>query len=138
MNGQDDPNVPAVIEVENAFPGQTGFVTITLSNEGTINGNAYLTIKNLGCAENDVLEPEESGENPDPNVVELCDYIKVTIGNETKTLPGWVSYGEVNLGTIAGGGSMNVEIRWEIDENAGVGIMTDSCTFDIEFALKQA
>jgi len=133
VNGKDDPNVPVLIEAKNVVPGQGDSVEVTLENAGTLDGEAYLHIKNLVCYENDVIEPEVDDE---PGKVELCDAILVTIGGVTRTLPQWVNQ-TVSLGDLAGNSSMPVTISWEIDENAGPNIMTDKCTFEIEFSLEQ-
>ena len=135
VNGADDPNVSVLIKEGNVFPGQTGSVTVTLENAGTLAGKAYLHIKNLDCNENDVIEPEV-GDNDIDEKVELCDAIKVKIGDVEKTLPEWVDQ-TVSLGDLAGNDSMTVTIFWEIDKYAGPNIMTDKCTFDIEFSLEQ-
>ena len=133
VNDADDPKVPVLIEAGNVFPGQTDSVTVTLKNAGTLEGKAYLKIMNLNCVENGVIEPEVGDE---PGKVELCDAIKVTIGGVTKTLPEWVGQ-TVSLGDLAGNDSMTVIISWEIDKYAGPNIMTDKCTFNIEFSLEQ-
>ena len=137
VNGMDDPYVPVLINGENVVPGQDGTIVVKLANEGTLDGTAYLHFMNLECDENKVIEPEVPGEDENPSVVELCGnvYIQINDGDPV-TLTDLICQ-KVGLGSLAGGESMYVTISWEIDEDAGVGIMTDSCSFDIEFGLEQ-
>lgn len=133
VNGADDP-IGAVIEVKDVVPGDEGSVNVKLKNVGSLDGEAYLHIKNLVDDENGVYEPEEPDDGTEG---ELSGVITIKInGNEVGKLDE-IECQKIKLGELEASQEMDVTISYKVDDQAGNNIMSDKCTFDIEFGLEQ-
>jgi len=136
VDGKDDPEVSAYFNVSNAKPGDTGQVVITLSNAGTLDGNAYLVIQNVADSPGETPEPE-----PTPDEGELSEHLIITIdwgaGSVTDELCDLAGT-NFDIGTLGAGDSKDIIISYEIPSNVGNVIQGDSVSFDILFGLNQA
>ncbi|MFW6436950.1 MAG: TasA family protein [Halococcoides sp.] len=134
-NGQST----TVLNVSNAKPGDSGTETITLSNEGTIDG--YVDV-NLSEAAND------EGANPEPEPDtgvdgDLGDELEVSlVANGTTVANGTANdiFDGRSVDTdakIPAGEEAELTLEWEIPKDTGNKIMGDSVTADATIQLDQ-
>ncbi|MEZ3117346.1 TasA family protein [Halobaculum sp. MBLA0147] len=131
------------LSVTKARPGQSGTGTRTLKNVGSINGFLNLNVRSVSSDENGLAEPEKQAGDSSKGSGELGEHLNLTLGfggdefatgsapemenvqfNPNKSLPGNNSTEEFEIG-------------WEIDENAGNEVQTDSVSIDFTFELLQ-
>lgn len=137
--------------ISEVVPGDSGEVAIALSNVGTIDGTATIHIIGTADDDNGITEPEDmvdgSLDSSDGTPGgDLCDNLLITItadldGDgtyETPVVEGYRSAVECttyDIGTLSGGGTINVKISWSVASTVDNIIQSDTCAFDIEFGL---
>jgi predicted ribosomally synthesized peptide with SipW-like signal peptide len=137
VDGKEDPDVPVYFELKDVKPGDSDSVEIVLSNEGSIDGVAYLTFTDVMDDPGTTPEPEDL---PDEGELSENLYIEVYAG-EVLVAEGYLSdlaESPIKLGSLTAGDSITVTIKWSIDSEVGNEIMGDVVTFDMLFSLEQA
>ena len=138
VDGADD-SLPVYFSVSNVKPTDSDSKTIKLKNDGTIQGKAYIHIKNVANVEG--ANPEPETDKVDPG--DLGQYLQIQIKYDGVIKVAWTSIDSLNsvkneLGILGGGAEKDAEILWKIEGTVGNDIMGDIVTFDIEFILEQA
>jgi len=147
INGEN-PWVTAPVSLQNVKPGDYGVITMTLKNDGTIEGSLTVDFKNLVDAPGSTPEAERTpdngelsskmdiklwvdangdGDDLDEGDVELY-YGKLI--NYFSYAPQWIA--GLDSGEIA-----YLSLSYYISTDVGNEIQGDICTFDIEFVLEQ-
>lgn len=149
VDGDDDD--VKILDVSDAAPGDSGSGSLTLENEGSIDGLLQISIDSVTGAENDVNDAEADSEDEDGSVEspgstsELLDVLELTIivGGTTEfddTLSD-LSTGDLYTATqpsLDSGSTTSFELNWEVPESAGNEIQSDSASVDATFTLTQA
>jgi hypothetical protein len=139
----ENPWVSTVFEVDEVWPGDSGNVTLNLTNIGDP-GTLQLHLLNLVDYPGITPEPE-----PTPDSGELSQKLDILIWWDDNYNTVWDSgetiIAEDALYNIAGViydlGSLNnaetkyLGIAWSVDSAVGNEIMGDRCSFDIQFGL---
>ncbi len=143
VDGNDDPNVPAYFSESNIKPGDSGGVTISVANAGTIDGSLSIMIANVSNDPGATTEPE-----PTPDNGELGSYLELRISydsdgdgicdtiiaeNTIDSLENQV----LDAGSLAAGQSKTICIDWRLPNTVGNDVQDDSVTFNIVFSLSQ-
>jgi predicted ribosomally synthesized peptide with SipW-like signal peptide len=154
VDGEDDPII-AYFDTEDCVkPGDSGEVTITLSNVGCVDGLLDLHITITESDENIAVEPElnagdvedDLGNNMDGELAANMD-MKITADLDGDgTFETVVAEGKVSeiactnyvYGALDAEDSIELKIEWWVESTVGNLIMTDTLMFDIEFSLDQA
>lgn len=142
-----------VFEVEEVWPGDSGNVTLNLTNIGDL-GTLSMNVTNLLDSEKGCNEPESLADStcgdPGEGEGELSKKLDMLIwwddnNNGLYEPPGETLIAADTLYNIAGvtynlGPLDNTEIKylgiaWAVDSTVGNEIMGDECTFDIQFGL---
>ena len=145
-------------------PCQTGFITITLTNDGTNPMDVWKMITTVSCAENGTVEPEQDWYDANPgeltnnqkndiDTVIIYDmWIEVggdplvcepgsgdlMIVNETAVLHiDDIDEFYIYLGTIASGNSITIVQSYHMDANTENWAQSDKMTFTMEFFAQQ-
>ncbi|RLI40290.1 hypothetical protein DRO69_13110, partial [Candidatus Bathyarchaeota archaeon] len=139
VDGQDDPG--AYFTVEDVKPGDSDSVTITLSNVGSVTGEAYIHIVLVTDDENGLTEPEQELDD-DETDGELDENLDITITVDeqqiaTGKLADIVCHNYL-IDELAGETSIDVTISWSVSSDVGNIIQSDKCVFNIVFSLEQA
>jgi len=142
----ENPWTSTKITVSNMAPGADGVATMTLTNEGTIDGTLTVDLKNLSDTEGENPEPEinttEPGDlsaNMDIALWVDANHDGVQDGGETVLYSGKLNAeaGPYSVGTLAASATTYVSLNYSIDSGVGNDIQGDISTFDIEFNLTQ-
>lgn len=138
----EDWDGTAEIVVDDTFPGDTGSVSGTVENAGTIDGRTLeFTVSGVADIENDLIDPEAEANDGSSVTGELCAYVDVQIDYAGSTVYGPGPISNVGTQTLAGGLAAgewhSYTISYEVDSEAGNDIMTDICQFDMQFILTQ-
>ena len=153
VDGEDDPISAYFDTIECVKPGDSGEVTIELTNVGCVDGMLDLMITITESDENIAVEPELNVGDLEDDLGDLFDgelaanlEMRITAdldGDtvfETLVAEGALSVIEaINYvyGALDAGASMDLKIEWWVDSTVGNMIMTDTLRFDIEFSLDQ-
>lgn len=128
-------------------PGDSGVATMTLKNEGNIDGTLTVDLTNLVDDPGTTPEPEPTPDNGELSAnMDIVlwvdadgDGVKDT--GETELYSGKLneySGGPYTVGTLAGGATTYVSLSYSINgAEVGNEIQGDISTFDIEFNLEQ-
>lgn len=154
VGGADLTGAP-VITVANTYPGDTGTAfASTIDSAGTIAmSSVNLSAAGITDAENTLVDPEvEAGDTIATG--ELCGEVQVRVYADANNDGDLADAGDIiyDWGTLAGMGSLNMgaldaagnpfdsrmfQIDYRTPATAGNDIMTDSCTFDLDFDAAQ-
>ena len=137
VNGIDDP-LPVFFNVGNVKPGDSGSVSIQLSNTGSLTGEAILKFTNVVDNPGTTPEPEIL-----PDMGELSENLCIMIYVDSREVGpagplAMIADQPIHLGPLGPGQSISLTIKWHIPSGVGSVIMGDIVTFDIEFSLVQA
>ena len=147
VDGNDNP-ISAYFSVSNVEPGDSDEVVISLSNAGSLDGNAKIHVKNVVNNPGETPEPEPTADNG-----ELGANLLITILYDVNGDGDYDDDGETivsdtplddldctsyDLGPLPAGASRNLKISWSIPSDTGNEIMGDIVGFEIEFSLEQA
>lgn len=141
-----NPWASTKITASNMAPGASGVATMTLKNEGTIDGTLTVDLKNLLDAEGANPEPETDKDEPGDLSANMdialwvdANQDGVQDGGETVLYSGKLNAeaGPYSVGTLAAGATTYVSLSYSIDSSVGNDIQGDISTFDIEFNLTQ-
>lgn len=143
--GADDPigTKISVTSPPGMKPGDTGSVSIDVTNAGTIDGVADLHVKNLVNYENGQNEPEAAVDSTTGDTEgELGAYLLVTITYDSGTVVTAATLNSLNcqnkiLGDLPAGQTKTITISWTLPSETGNEVQSDSVVFDIEFSLNQ-
>ena len=138
----NDGAATTTLDVTGAAPGESGTETTTLRNTGNIDGYLNVTVDAVSSAENGLSEPErDAGDSSTgSNSGELAEYVNLNLGFADDFGAGNVLAMEnvqFNPNTLLGDGPKDLEVEWEIDEDAGNVIQSDSVTIDFTIELVQ-
>ena len=127
-------------------PGDSGVATMTLENDGSIDGTLTVDLTSLSDSAGTTPEPE-----PTPDNGELSANIDTVLwvdtnndgvkdAGETELYNGKLNaeVGAYSIGSLAASGTTYVSLSYSIDSSVGNEIQGDSCTFTIEFNLTQS
>lgn len=148
----DDPALNGYVQFLNMAPGDTGSITWTLTNAGSVDGTLFFENVTLTELENSCIDPENAVDAT-PAVGELAISVDVVLD---KYVDG-VLAGNVFTGTLSGlaaaslpldsnvlnpGAGPNYEVyyvlNWSIDwDDVGNEIQSDSATLNVTFYLEQ-
>jgi predicted ribosomally synthesized peptide with SipW-like signal peptide len=135
------------VAFSNIAPGETGTITWTLSNTGSISGNLTMlaaTTFGEGAAPNDAELAADS-----TNLVGLDQKLTVWVTRGGTDIPGlgttlaYVPMSDLAAGlnlenqTIAASGSLVYVLNWQVPTIVGNEIQGDNATLDITFTLTQ-
>ena len=144
--GGENPNLSPDFTLGSLAPGDSGTITYTLNNAGSIDG--YLDLQGIGVVNTEGTNPEsETGDIAE--LGELSDniYVTVTLGTSelyTGLLSGIASDYNANV-ALAAGGTTTLTIAWVVDkdnvtplgEDVGNDIQGDVATVGLTIELAQ-
>jgi hypothetical protein len=138
--GDNDP-VSWKIELSDLLPGCSGSQSVTINNNGTINGKLSIAFSNLIDQENGLTEPELAlGDTESDGELAENLYLNITIDG-TVVYQGYASgilSGGITNYPLNAGVSKTFKIEYSIADGVGDIIQTDVVGFTITFLLTQA
>jgi len=131
--------VSVYFNISDVKPGDYGYVYITLSNVGSINGTAFLTFTNVTDYPGTTPESELILNGEDKGELSQYLYMRVYV-DDIPAAQGYLSElaeSAIGLGSLPANESITMKIEWTVGENTGNVIMGDVVTFDMLFRLEQ-
>lgn len=145
MNGQ----------VNDVIPGDSGAVSLNVTNDSNRSGQLSATITNFRDYENGLTESEKkidddpggelsrnllvrwAVEGSDGNRTYLFDssYQPITTLDEETGTAGYLNQSQTDIGVIGPKENVTVVFEWKIPAETGNKIQTDAVVFDIDFTL---
>ncbi|NLT38155.1 MAG: hypothetical protein GXX95_08365 [Methanomassiliicoccus sp.] len=142
-----NPWAATAFTAENLVPGSTGFKTMLLTNAGNSPGTLTGRLTNINNGAGSTPEPEallgtDAGELGDNMMITVwvdSNSNGIVDGTETTAYTGTVNSATTswNLGSLAGGATSKVSVKYLVPTSVGNVIQGDICTFSIEFTLTQ-
>ena len=144
--GGENPNISPDFTLGPLAPGDSGTITYTLNNVGSIDG--YLDLQGIGVVDTEGTNPEsETGDIAEPGELSDNIYVTVTLGTSelyTGLLSGIASDYDANV-ALAASGTTTLTIAWVVDkdnvsplgEDVGNDIQGDVATVGMTFELAQ-
>jgi len=144
--GGENPNLSPDFTLGSLAPGDSGTITYTLNNAGSIDG--YLDLQGIGVVNTEGTNPEsETGDIAEPGELSDNIYVTVTLGTSelyTGLLSGIASDYNANV-ALAAGGTTTLTIAWVVDkdnvtplgEDVGNDIQGDIATVGLTIELAQ-
>jgi len=144
--GGENPNLSPDFTLGPLAPGDSGTITYTLNNVGSIDG--YLDLQGIGVVDTEGTNPEsETGDIGEPGELSANIYVTVTLGASqlyAGLLSGIVSDYDANV-ALAASGTTTLTIAWVVDkdnvsplgEDVGNDIQGDVATVGMTFELAQ-
>ena len=144
--GGENPNLSPDFTLGPLAPGDSGTITYTLNNVGSIDG--YLDLQGIGVVDTEGTNPEsETGNTAEPGELSDNIYVTVTLGASqlyVGLLSGIVSDYDANV-ALAASGTTTLTIAWVVDKDnvaplgADVGndIQGDVATVGLTIELAQ-
>ena len=144
--GGENPNVSPDFTLGPLAPGDSGTITYTLNNVGSIDG--YLDLQGIGVVDTEGTNPEsETGDIGEPGELSANIYVTVTLGASqlyAGLLSGIVSDYDANV-ALAASGTTTLTIAWVVDkdnvsplgEDVGNDIQGDIATVVLTIELAQ-
>lgn len=141
----------AILDVENAVPGQTGERVVSVRNAGSLNGRLAASVSVVDQAENDLTDPERRVDDS-PDRGELDEWLELRVsvldddGDGRTYLLGsaddYVSPADVGDGTettvsLSSREQRELLVEWCLPTGAGNEIQSDSVRLAFEFFLVQ-
>lgn len=134
-----------VLSLSDVVPGDSDSGTVTLANNGNVNGTLSVAIDQITSNENGTNDPEtEAGDSGSSDGVELESAVTVTISLASTQL---ISDTINNLSdgqslasgeTLNAGNSKDLRLDYTVNSGAGNNIQSDSVSMDLDFTLTQA
>ena len=144
--GGENPNLSPDFTLGPLAPGDSGTITYTLNNVGSIDG--YLDLQGIGVVDTEGTNPEsETGDIGEPGELSANIYVTVTLGASqlyAGLLSGIVSDYDANV-ALAASGTTTLTIAWVVDkdnvsplgEDVGNDIQGDVATVGLTIELAQ-
>jgi len=145
--GGENPNLSPDFTLGPLAPGDSGTITYTLNNVGSIDG--YLDLQGIGVVDTEGTNPEsETGDIGEPGELSANIYVTVTLGASqlyAGLLSGIVSDYDANV-ALAASGTTTLTIAWVVDkdnaspplgEDVGNDIQGDIATVVLSIELAQ-
>ena len=144
--GGENPNLSPDFTLGPLAPGDSGTITYTLNNVGSIDG--YLDLQGIGVVDTEGTNPEsETGDITEPGELSGNIYVTVTLGTSglyAGLLSGIASDYDANV-ALAASGTTTLTIAWVVDkdnvsplgEDVGNDIQGDVATVGMTFELAQ-
>ena len=149
--------VPALLDVNNALPGDRGFAVYPLVNGGTVTGTLSVEIPEVKNSGSSGFEWADGSGDLGANIEIACFLDTNRDGKYTEMEPFYGTVGLVDaeqhsqfvtlddcdgmewetLLTFAPGENVDLYLLWRIPESVGNEIQGDSVNFDIKFILDQ-
>ena len=144
----ENPWTSTKIDLSGLKPGDGGYVTCTLYNDGNLDAsNLIVNFTNLSDSEGTNPEPEVDTTEPGDLSANLDIVVWVDTNNDGVKDVGEneLASGKLNAlswttndaGSLDAGSTTYVSISYSIDSGVGNDIQGDISTFDIEFVLNQ-
>lgn len=139
--------------VANVMPGDSGTVTLNVTNDGNESGQLAVSTRNVTDFENGLTEPEaevpDEGGDPGRGDGELSSHLlvrwtliesdgdRVTLSRNDTYVPIGTLDDEqpVKGGTIEANESATALLEWKVPVDTGNEIQSDSVEFDVDFRL---
>ena len=116
--GGENPNISPDFTLGTLAPGDSGTITYTLNNVGSIDG--YLDLQGIGVVDTEGTNPEsETGDITEPGELSGNIYVTVTLGTSglyTGLLSGIASDYDANV-ALAASGTTTLTIAWVVDKD---------------------
>ena len=144
--GGENPNLSPDFTFGPLAPGDSGTITYTLNNVGSIDG--YLDLQGIGVVDTEGTNPEsETGDIGEPGELSANIYVTVTLGTSglyAGLLSGIASDYDANV-ALAASGTTTLTIAWVVDkdnvsplgEDVGNDIQGDVATVGLTIELAQ-
>lgn len=141
----------AILDVENAIPGQSGERTVSVRNAGSLDGRLDASVSITGEHENGLTEPERQVDES-PSQGELGEWVEFRVslpsddgGGRTYLVGSADHYvspsdvGDDSAATVLSSGERrDLLIEWCVSDEAGNEIQSDSVRLAFEFTLVQS
>lgn len=129
VDGKEGAQVPVYITENNLKPGDSGNVSMTLANVGSVDGVAKFSVD---------VTTEIPGKD---GVADLAGKIKVTVKyNDVTKINNLIlnTITETELGSLVANGTGDVVVEWSLPTDVGNEVQGDGIVFDLVFKLDQA
>lgn len=141
----------AILDVENAIPGQSGERTVSVRNAGSLDGRLDASVSITGEHENGLTEPERQVDES-PSQGELGEWVEFRVslpsddGDGRTYLVGsaddYVSPSDIGddsaTTALSSSERRDLRIEWCVSDEAGNEIQSDSVRLAFEFTLVQS